>query len=70
MTTGALLFMLCSWFLVLALTAWSFGIILRHRGRHDPDGIGPAVPPEEPLAPSAGGATRPHPGEAAPEMHP
>lgn len=49
MTTGAIIFMAGSWMLVLGLTAWSFGKILRHRRHHDPDGIGPARPPEAPL---------------------
>ena len=49
MTFGALVFMLASWALVLGLMSWSFARILRHKGHHDPDGIGPASPPEPPL---------------------
>ena len=46
MTTEALLFMLLSWGCVLGLTGWAFGRILRHQKHFDPDGIGPAAPPE------------------------
>ena len=46
MTTGAILFMLLSWTFVLGLTLWAFGKILRHQKHFDPDGIGPASPPE------------------------
>lgn len=46
MTTGALIFMLLSWFFVLGLTGWAFGRILRHPRHLDPDGTGPASPPE------------------------
>lgn len=46
MTTGALFFMLASWVFVLGLTFWSFSKILRHQKHFDPDGIGPASPPE------------------------
>lgn len=46
MTTGAILFMLASWIFVLGLTLWSFGKILRHQEHFDPDGIGPASPPD------------------------
>lgn len=46
MSTGALLFMLASWTFVLGLTVWSFARILRGQKHFDPDGIGPAVPPE------------------------
>jgi len=49
MTTGALIFMLLSWAFVLGLMWWSFAKILRHQGHHDPDGLGPARPPEPPL---------------------
>lgn len=46
MTAGALVFMLLSWAVVLGLTAWSFAQILKHQRHFDPDGIGPATPPE------------------------
>lgn len=46
MTTGAIIFMALSWSFVLGLTLWSFVRILRHPRHFDPDGIGPAVPPE------------------------
>ena len=47
MTTGAVVFLVLSWAFVLGLTAWSFARVLGSKGHHDPDGIGPAVPPEE-----------------------
>ncbi|HEX6132570.1 MAG TPA: hypothetical protein VFZ24_01230 [Longimicrobiales bacterium] len=46
MSAGAVLFMLLSWLFVLGLMTWSFTRILRHRRHHDPDGTGPASPPE------------------------
>lgn len=46
MTRGALLFMVLSWTFVLGLTLWSFGKIMRNQAHFDPDGIGPASPPE------------------------
>lgn len=46
MDTGAIVFWALSWAFVLGLTAWSFGRILRGKRHFDPDGIGPAVPPE------------------------
>ncbi|HEV2148419.1 MAG TPA: hypothetical protein VGR37_13535 [Longimicrobiaceae bacterium] len=46
MTAGAVVFMAASWAFVLGLTFWSFAKILRARKHFDPDGIGPAVPPE------------------------
>lgn len=46
MSTGALVFMLLSWIFVLGLTSWAFAKILRTRRHFDPDGIGPAGPPE------------------------
>lgn len=48
MTTGAVIFMVASWGFVLGLTTWSFVRVMRHQGHHDPDGIGPAAPPEDP----------------------
>ena len=48
MTTGAIIFMAMSWILVLGLMTWAYSKILRHRGHHDPDGIGPGEPPEPP----------------------
>ena len=49
MTTRALIFLLLSWGFVLGLMYWSFSRILRGKKHFDPDGIGPAVPPEPPL---------------------
>ena len=46
MSTGAIVFLVISWSLVLGLMLWSFTVILRHRKHLDPDGIGPAAPPE------------------------
>ena len=46
MTTGALIFMLVAWTFVLGLMFWSFHKILRGQKHFDPDGIGPASPPE------------------------
>ncbi len=46
MSAGSLVFMLASWTLVLGLTFWSYTRILRHPKHFDPDGIGPASPPE------------------------
>ena len=46
MTGAAIVFMLLSWGFVLGLTTWAFSRILRHRNHHDPDGIGPAAPPQ------------------------
>lgn len=46
MSTGAIAFMALSWTFVLGLTFWAFGKILRHPAHLDPDGTGPAVPPE------------------------
>ncbi|MGH7541873.1 MAG: hypothetical protein ACRELC_12820 [Gemmatimonadota bacterium] len=48
MTTSAIVFMTASWAFVLGLVAWSFGRILGHKRHFDPDGIGPATPPEPP----------------------
>ena len=50
MTTGAVVFMAASWAFVLGLTLWSFAKVLRHERHHDPDGIGPAAPPEPGLS--------------------
>ena len=46
MSAGALIFMVLSWTFVLGLTLWSFARILRLQKHFDPDGIGPASPPE------------------------
>ncbi len=46
MTGQATVFMTLSWALVLGLMLWSFVTILRHKRHHDPDGTGPASPPE------------------------
>jgi hypothetical protein len=47
MTAGALIFMLVSWTFVLGLTLWSFTRILSGKKHFDPDGTGPASPPEQ-----------------------
>ncbi len=46
MTTGALIFMIGSWTFVLGLVTWSYARILRNPRHLDPDGIGPASPPQ------------------------
>lgn len=46
MTAGALIFMIASWTFVLGLMFWSFGKVLSKQKHHDPDSLGPAVPPE------------------------
>ena len=46
MTIGAMIFMVASWTFVLGLTTWSFARILSKQKHHDPDGLGPASPPE------------------------
>jgi hypothetical protein len=48
MTAGAVLFWLISWAFVLGLTGWAYSKILRNPKHFDPDGIGPASPPEPP----------------------
>lgn len=45
MSTGALAFMLISWFLVLGLTSWAYSRVLGNKRHFDPDGIGPDAPP-------------------------
>jgi hypothetical protein len=49
MTTAAMFFLAGSWVFVLGLMAWAFRRILGHQQHFDPDGIGPAQPPEPPL---------------------
>ena len=46
MTTAAMFFMAASWVFVLGLMLACFKRILGHQKHHDPDGIGPAQPPE------------------------
>lgn len=46
MSTGAVIFWMLSWAFVLGLTSWAFSRILSGRRHFDPDGIGPAAPPE------------------------
>ena len=46
MSTGAIIFMALSWTFVLGLTAWAYRLVLRGKRHFDPDGIGPAKPPE------------------------
>lgn len=50
MSTGAIVFWLASWACVLGLTSFCFTRILRLRRHFDPDGSGPARPPEPPAA--------------------
>ena len=50
MTTAAMIFMAASWVFVLGLTFWCFKRIMGHQAHHDPDGIGPAQPPESGMA--------------------
>lgn len=49
MTTAAIIFMAASWTFVLGLMIWSFAKLLSGKKHFDPDGIGPATPPEPPL---------------------
>jgi hypothetical protein len=46
MSTGAVIFMALSWASVLGLAGWSFARLIRGKRHFDPDGIGPAEPPE------------------------
>jgi len=46
MTTGAVVFWLLSWGCVLSLMIWAYSRILGAKKHFDPDGIGPASPPE------------------------
>ena len=46
MTGAAIAFMAISWGFSLGLLTWSYSRILRKKEHHDPDGIGPAQPPE------------------------
>jgi len=46
MTRAAIAFMALSWGVSLGLLVWSYARILRKKAHHDPDGIGPAQPPE------------------------
>ena len=48
MTPGAIAFMALSWGVTLGLLIWSYSKILKGKKHHDPDGIGPAQPPEPP----------------------
>jgi hypothetical protein len=58
-TTPALIFMVLSWTFVLGLLSWSYYRILTHKKHFDPDGIGPAAPPEPALFdPQSGGEAR------------
>ena len=54
MTTAAVVFWLLSWTFVLGLTFWSFARVLSHKKHFDPDGIGPAGPPEPPAVDTNG----------------
>jgi hypothetical protein len=47
MSTQAIFFMAVSWLFVLSLTIWSFKRVLSSQQHFDPDGIGPASPPEQ-----------------------
>lgn len=46
MSTSAIVFMAGSWTFVLGLMFWSFRKLLKDKKHFDPDGLGPAVPPE------------------------
>ncbi len=46
MSAGAVVFMALSWTFVLGLTTFCFARILTLRRHHDPDGTGPAEPPQ------------------------
>lgn len=46
--------MALSWSAVLGLVGWSFHRILTHKAHFDPDGTGPASPPEGPLVDTDG----------------
>jgi hypothetical protein len=48
MSGGAIAFMAISWGFVLSLVSWSYYRLLTNKKHHDPDGIGPASPPEPP----------------------
>lgn len=50
MSGGAIAFMAISWTFVLGLATWSFSKLLRGKKHFDPDGGGPASPPEPPRA--------------------
>ena len=54
MTPGAIMFMAGSWIFVLGLMSWSFSRLLSGKKDADPDGVGPAIPPERPLAKTKG----------------
>jgi hypothetical protein len=56
MSKGAIIFMALSWAFVLGLTFWAFARLLRGKRHFDPDGIGPASPPEPGRADPASGA--------------
>ena len=59
MTLQAIVFLALSWGFVLGLMYWSFSRILRKKQHFDPDGIGPASPPEPGLYdPESGPGTR------------
>jgi hypothetical protein len=59
MSSAAIVFMVASWAFVLGLTFWSFARILRKQAHFDPDGIGPASPPEPGIYdPGSGPTTR------------
>jgi hypothetical protein len=45
MSTGSMIFMGVSWFFVLGLMFWSFSRVLSKKKHHDPDSLGPGVPP-------------------------
>ena len=60
MSTGALIFMIISWTFVLGLVTWCYARILSGKRHFDPDGIGPAVPPEPGRFDTTSGGGRPH----------
>ena len=60
MSTGAWIFLVVSWSFVLGLMFWSFARILKTQRHFDPDGIGPAVPPEPAATDRGREAAEPH----------
>jgi hypothetical protein len=50
MSGGAIAFMALSWTFVLGLTGYCFYLLLTEQKHFDPDGTGPASPPEPPHA--------------------
>lgn len=45
MKSGSIIFMTVSWVLVIGLMSWSYSRVLKKKAHHDPDSLGPGVPP-------------------------